>query len=273
MLTLILNGGLGIVAGGVLALTGVSHWGWSILWTLLTTAAGWGVSVYLIQRRVKLDMDAVQGIIFEGQKRMQQKVAQWQTRPPGSLKQAQTDLERDQKRIVEQAIAASAKLERYNRWSPLMRRQIATLRLQLYWSIKEFKKVDDLFPSVLYLEPIIIAIKIARMYMQNAPTADIEKFFGKQVVKLRYGQGAMLYSLLAWIHLQRNDPGAANKILIEAAKKMENETVKRNQEHLANNRANQFSNAALGEEWYALHLEQPKVKTQRQSPFASRRHF
>jgi hypothetical protein len=53
---------------------------------------------------------------------------------------------------------------------------------------------------------------------------------------------------------------------------MENATIKQNLEHLANNRINQFTNAGLGDEWYALHLEQPKVKTQRQSPFAQR-HF
>jgi hypothetical protein len=38
----------------------------------------------------------------------------------------------------------------------------------------------------------------------------------------------------------------------------------RNCEHLANNRITQFSNAGLGEQWYSLFLEEPKVRTQRQ---------
>jgi hypothetical protein len=272
MLTLVLSGVLGVLVSAVFTAAGVAHWGWSILWGFLVFAAGQGLSAYLLQRRVKLDMAAVQTVMTEGQKRMQQKVHMWQIRPPGSLKQAQLELERDQKRIVEQALAASAKLERFNRWVLLMNRQIATLRAQLYWSVKDFKRVDELLPSALYVEPMMVTLKMARMYMLNAETPDIEKFFRKQAAKLRYGQGALLYSPYAWILVQRKDLDAANKILLEASKKMENDVIKANLAHLANNRVNQFTNAGLGEEWYALHLEQPKVKTQRQSPFA-KRHF
>jgi hypothetical protein len=42
---------------------------------------------------------------------------------------------------------------------------------------------------------------------------------------------------------------------------------------LANNRVGHFSNAGMGDEWYALHLEQPKVKMQRQRPHAFGRPF
>jgi len=272
MLTLILAGVLGLLMGALFAVTGMAHWAWSILWGFLVFAAGQALTSYLLQRRIKLTMSTVQVIMTEGQKRLQQKINSWQMRPPGSVKQAQQEIERDQKRIVEQALAASVKLERFNRWALMMNRQIASLRLQLYWSIKDFKKVDELLPVAFFLDPSMASIKIARMYMQNAETADIEKFFRKQTVKLRYGQGVVLYALLAWIFVQRKDISAANKLLIEASKKMENDVIKANLAHLANNRIPQFSNAALGEEWYALHLEQPKVKTQRQSPFA-KRHF
>jgi hypothetical protein len=272
MFTLILNGVFGVLVSVMFTATGWSHWGWSILWGFLVFAAGQGVCTYLFQRHVKVAMAHVQGIMTEGQKRLQQKVHGWQMRPPGSLKQAQLEIERDQKRIVEQALATSQKLERFNRWVPLMHRQIATLRIQLYWSVKDFKKVDELLPLALYVEPMMVTIKIARMYLLNAETADIEKFFRKHVIKLRYGQGAILYSLFAWILLQRKDADGANKILLEASKKMENDVIKSNLAHLANNRLNQFTNLGLGDEWYALHLEQPKVKTQRQSPFA-KRHF
>jgi len=273
MLTLVLNGVLGVLVAGVLWATGAARWGWAVfLWGPLAFAGGYALAAYLLSRRIKVDMASVQGIMTEGQKQMSQKVHRWQIRPPGSLKQAQQEIERDQKRIVEQALAASAKLERFNRWMPLMRRQTATLRIQLYWSVKDFKKVDELFPAALFIEPMMVTLKIARMYMLNAETADIEKFFRKQAIKLRYGQGALLYSLFAWILVQRNDLDAANKLLIEASKKMENDVIKANLAHLANNRANQFTNIGFGEEWYALHLEQPKVKTQRQSQFA-KRHF
>jgi len=92
----------------------------------------------------------------------------------------------------------------------------------------------------------------------------IEKVFKKHTARLRYGQGALLYGLYAWILVQKNELDGAHKVLIQACEKMENDTLKRNREHLANNRVGHFSNAGLGDEWYALHLEQPKVKMQRQ---------
>jgi hypothetical protein len=98
----------------------------------------------------------------------------------------------------------------------------------------------------------------------------IDKLFKKHTARLRYGQGALLYSLYAWILVQKKDADGAHKVLIKACEKMENETVKKNRELLANNKVGQFSNAGLGDEWYALHLEEPKVRVQRQSRFSSR---
>jgi Sec-independent protein translocase protein TatA len=261
-----------LVVTGVLLATKALHWGWAIVLGVVVFVVGQGLVGYLLQRKVKRAMEAVQRIMVEGQKRMQQKVKMWQTRPPGSMKDAQLELEREQKQIVEQALEVSKSLERFKRWVPLMEKQIATLRIQLYWSVKNFKKVDELMPLAIFMEPMMIGIKLARLYMLEADLAEIEKFFHKQVMKLRYGQGAALYSLMAWIYLQKNNLDKANKVLIDACAKMENEVIKRNREHLANNRVNQFSNSGLGEEWFAFHLEQPKIKQQRQSPFA-KRHF
>jgi hypothetical protein len=272
MYVLIANGLFGLIVMGALIATHAMHWGWAILLGILSFVAGQALVGYLLQRKVKVAMEEVQRIMVDGQKRMQQKIKMWQTRPPGSMKDAQLEMERDQKRIVEQTLEASKDLERFNGWVPLMKKQIATLRIQLYWSLKNFKKVDELMPLAVYMEPMMMGVKIARMYMLQEDIAEIEKFFNKQVMKLRYGQGATLYSMMAWIYVQQNKLDKANKVLIDACEKMENDVVKRNREHLANNRAAQFSNAGLSEEWYGFHLEQPKVKQQRQSPFA-KRHF
>jgi hypothetical protein len=92
-------------------------------------------------------------------------------------------------------------------------------------------------------------------------------------VRLKYNQGALLYSLMAWILLQAQQDDEAHKVLIAAAKNTENETIKRNLERVANNKAREFSNAGLGDEWYALFLEQPKVAMRRQQPRADGRPF
>ncbi len=268
MLTIVLNGVLGVLLMAALGLTGAAHWGWSIFWGVLAFVAGQGLTGYLLQKRVKAAMGGVQKILEDGQKRLQQKVAQWQMRPPGSVKQAKIEIEREQRVFVERALEASKELERFNRWVPLMRRQLASLRVQLYWMLKEFKRVDELMPQALVVDPMMACIKIARMYMTGAEGVD--KLFRRHAARLRYGQGALLYGLYAWILVQRKDLDGAHKVLIEACGKMENETLKRNREHLANNRVGQFSNAGLGDEWYALHLEEPKIKMQRQPAFGGR---
>lgn len=272
MLTVLINAGFGTLVLLAFGLTGTANWGWSVFWGVLAFVAGQGLTGFLIQKKVKAAMGGIENILKDGQRRLQAKVNQWQMRPPGSLKQAQMEMERDQRVFVERALEASKDLERFSRWSPLMGRQIATMRLQLYWMLKDFKNVDALMPKALVMEPMMAAIKMARMYM-TGQKEGMDKLFKKQVRRLRYGQGALLYGLYSWMLVQDKDIDTAHKVLIEACEKMENETLKRNRDTLANNRINQFSNAGLGDEWYALHLEQPKVKMQRQRQNAFGRPF
>jgi hypothetical protein len=117
MLTVVLNGMIGAVLSVVFGLSGVAHWGWAAFWGVLVFVAGQSVTGYLLQKRIKAEMEGVQKILMDGQKRLQQKVNQWQMRPPGSLKQAQIEIERDQKVFVDRALEASKGLERYNRWA------------------------------------------------------------------------------------------------------------------------------------------------------------
>jgi hypothetical protein len=268
MWTVLINLAAGVFLAVVLGGTGAANWGWSAFWGVLGFGVGQAGAGYLMQRRVKAAMGGVQKILEEGQRRLQMKVSQWQMRPPGSVKQAQMEIEREQRLFVERALEASKGLERFNRWAPLLSRQLASLRVQLYWMLKEFKRVDELLPQALIMDPMMAAVKIARMHMKGEE--GIEKVFRKHTARLRYGEGALLYGLYSWILVQKKDVDGAHKVLIEACEKMEDETIKRNREHLANNRVGHFSNAGLGDAWYALHLEEPKVKMQRQSPFSNR---
>lgn len=273
MYTILLNAVLGLAAAAALYLSHASGPGWTVFWGFLVFLLGQLGTGYLLQRKVKADMFGVQKVMADGQARMKAKVQQWQIKPPGSYREAQEIMEREQRKIVDEALEASKILDKYLRWVPLMKKQLATLRMQLYWSIKEFKQVDALLPDVIYIEPLTGAIKMARMYMKNEDHAAIDAFFRKQVKRLRYGQGAILYALMSWIYVQDKKLDEANKVLIAASEKMENPVIKSNRENLANNRVAHFSNAALGDQWYALHLELPKVKAQRPSPFAPQRRF
>ena len=212
-------------------------------------------------------MKGAQDILLNGQKRLKQKMAQWQIKPPGSVKQAQLEMERDQRIFIERALEEVKKLEPWEKWSPLLRKQITTMKLQLHWQLRNMKEVDALMPKAMFIDPLSLAMRLARKVMLNAPPEELKKLFEKSIARLRYNQGALIYGVYTWALVQRNDLDAAHKVLIQACDKMENEVLKRNKGVIANNQPKQFSNAGFGDEWYALWLEEPpKPKMIRQQP-------
>lgn len=268
MYLIIINLVLGILAGMALGLTDVASTVWSVVWGILTFIAAQLLAGYLVQKKVKLEMEKVQEILNSGKNHLQQKIGQWQMRPPGSIKDAQKIIEKEQKIFIDRALEASAGMEKFNRWAPLMSKQVNALRLQLHWMNKDFKQVDKLMPHVLIMDPMMASIKIARMYMRN--DEGIDKVFKKHSGKARDDHGVLIYALYSWILVQQKKIDEAHKVLVDGCEKIENEFLKRNRESLANNRVGHFSNTPFGEEWYALHLEQPKMKMQRQQRFSKR---
>ena len=240
---------------------------WSIGWSIFVGVAGFGVfqvvTGLLIQKRVKRDMQVVQDILLAGQRQIQQKTQRWQIRPPGSVQAAQNEIFADTKRFVLEALARTETLRRYRLWVPMMDRQIATAQLQLNWMIKDFKAVDRLMPKALCIDPSMSAIKMARLYMLDKPTDEIRKVYAKGVRRVRYNGNVLLAAVMSWVEVQRGEADAAFKTLTEALKKSDNETLKRNHEQLMNNRLAHFSNSGIGDQWYSLFLEEPKVKMQR----------
>ena len=238
--------------------------GWSIFFGILSFIVFQVAASLFIQRRVKADMEMVQAILLDGQKKLQQKMQRWQMRPPGSIQAAQKEMFEDTKVFVREALAQTAALEKYRLWVPMMDRQIATARLQLSWMIKDFRAVDELMPKVLLVDPTMCCIKMARMQMLGRPLADIRKVYAKGVRRVRYNGNVLLAATMSWIELARGDADAAFKTLTEALKKSDNETLKRNHECLMNNRPAHFSNSGIGDQWYSLLLEEPRVRMQRQ---------
>lgn len=238
--------------------------GWSIFMGVVGLGVFQGVTGFLIQKRVKRDMERVQGIMMAGQRQIQQKIQRWQLRPPGSVQAAQNEIFNDTKRFVHEALIQTETLGKYRLWVPMMDRQIATAKLQLNWMIKEFKQVDKLMPKALCIDPTMSAIKMARMYMLDRPLAEIEKVYRKGVRRTRYNGNVLLAAAMSWMQVQKGDADGAFKTLTEALKKSDNETLKHNHEQLMNNRVAHFSNSGIGEQWYSLQLEEPKVHAQRQ---------
>ena len=99
--------------------------------------------------------------------------------------------------------------------------------------------------------------------MLEKPTDEIAKVYRKAVGRVRYNGNVLLAATMSWIQVQRGDANGAFKTLTDALKKSDNETLKRNHETLMNNRVAHFTNSGLGDQWYSLLLEEPKVHQQR----------
>ncbi len=237
--------------------------GWSILSGLVSFGAFQAVFGLIVRKHVMRDMDRVQAVLVDGQKKLQAKMARWQMRPPGSVQAAQKEVADDTRLFVKEALVRTEVLKRYRGWVPMIGRQMATAQLQLNWMIRDFKKVDELMPKALLLDPTMVAMKMARLQMLDAPVEEITKLYEKSVRRLRYNQNVLLAGCYSWILVKRGLVDDAFKALTEALKNSDDETLRRNHEHLMNNRVLQFSNSGLGDPWYSLYLEEPRVKMQR----------
>lgn len=237
--------------------------GWSVFWGILSLVVAQFSLGFLVQRRVKAVMNAVQSILLAGQKRLQQKMQRWQMRPPGSIQAAQKEIADDTRVFVKEALAETENLRKYRLWVPMIERQMATAQLQLNWMIKDFKRVDELMPKAMFLDPTTVAIKLARQQMRGEEIAAMEKTYRKGVRRLRYNQNVLLAATWSWILVNRGKVDEAFKALTEALKNSDDATLKRNHECLMNNKVAHFNNSGIGDQWYSLFLEEPKVKTQR----------
>ncbi len=234
-------------------------WGWCVVDAILAFGVCQALAAFLIQKRVKRVMDGVQAILMDGQRRLQAKTRQWQFRPPGSIQAAQREMAADTRVFVTQALAETEKLRTYRLWVPLMERQVATAQFQLHWMIKDFPAVDRLMKKALFVDPTMSAMKMARLYTRGADVKEIRKVYEKASRRVKYNGNILLAATMSWIEVRRQLVDEAFKTLTEALKKSDDATLKRNHEALMNNRVGQFSNSGLGDTWYALLLEEPKV--------------
>ncbi len=263
MLTLLIGVLFGIAVALVLALAGISAWGWAVFFGVLAFFACQMLAGWILSRKIKDKMTELQGMLLQGQKQLQEMVKSPRFQRMGSIKQAQIEVGRVQHQFIEKTLEKTADFEPLYKWSLLLKKQINTFRMQMHYQDKNFKEVDRLQPQCVYMDPVSMSMRLARLYENKASAKEQELFFEKCARRLRYGQGAALYGLYAWIAVKRDDVDTALKTLLRADKKMENETIKRNIELLRNNKTKQFNLAGLGDEWYVLGLEEPRFHQQR----------
>lgn len=215
----------------------------------------------VIRKKIKGVNEALQDEMTAGQKRLQHKIHQFQTRPGGNPTLMQRQLEQDQQELIQEALEFTKKLEPFKPWNVLMSKQIATMRLQFLYQLKEFEQVDEIlakgfFTGPIFSDPLLVAMKMARQF-KNDTVQGAEKTFKRYIRWYRNDSGALLYGVMSWIYVKQKREDDARQLLAKAKEKMFHEVISRNWELLANNRTKNFSNAGFGDPWYTLHLENP----------------
>jgi len=262
MLAIIISIGL----AGALGITVFSHTDFSITWGVVS-----GVSLFIVlqvliglytRKKVKKLTNGIQDIILGGQEKLNRKVQFFQQKPKGGMKTMQKILEKDQQVFIREALEATKRLEPLFSWNILLRKQVNTMRMQFYYQLKEFDKADELIPKSMYVEPMSIAMKMARQYKNN--DKGYKKVFRKKIRRYKTDNATLLYALYSWILVKTGETEEAIKVLMKGKKVTDNDTIARNWENLVNGKIKKFSNAGIGDQWYSLYLEEPKVQKPKQ---------
>lgn len=257
---------LGFLAAFVLGFAAY-HWPggpwWSMAFSLLGLA-GVVVPINLwMKKRLERIFGRVQACLTQSQDTLRRKANQMQRSFGGSPKTLVRLLEKEQAGAAEQALAILDECRPLFRWNVLAEKQVSTVRGQLYYQLKRFEEADRCLARGMVLDPLTAAMKLARLHMRGE-TAALDKELPKAIRRFKGEKATILYALYAWVLVKQGRAPEAMQLLAKGKDETESEVLRENWEHLANNRERSFSNAGLGDQWYALHLETPKVAKVRQ---------
>jgi hypothetical protein len=220
------------------------------------------VIVMLILRKLSGKINGVlQQIMTETATKLRSMQEQFMRRPMGGQKQMMQALEREQNAGLQRMIEALNLYKPLYLWNILMKKQVNTMRMMFLFQQKKFEEADALMDKCLFIEPQSVCVKMARMYKRN--DEGIDKFFKKSAARFKGEHALMPYAVYYWILVKQDRIDDAIKVLNQAKiKTSDNEVIVKNWELLVNNKAKHFSNSLLGEQWYSLMLEEPKMPKQ-----------
>jgi hypothetical protein len=253
MITIILAVASGLIVG--FASAGATGTGWAITLGVVVAFLVMGLVSRYFAKQLNVIGEEVTARIEQAQGEAMRMANRFQTKPVGSQKTMQRQLEKKMEEGILDALKILERAEPMYKWNVVAERQIATLEMQLNYQIKRFDEVDRLLDKVMLMDPTVVAMKLARQYHND--DADMEKTFRKGVKRFKYEKGVIVYAVYSWVLVKRKQLDKALEVLDEAKQKTEDETLARNWQFIANNRPGQFSNAGLGDAWYGLHLEPP----------------
>ena len=236
--------------------------GWAITSTIFAVIIAWALFSLILRRLIMGRQMKIQEIMADGQNKVNRQLEMFNRRPPSSMNAARQILEKIQFEAIGKALAELDGFKKFYIWNMMLPKQINAMKVQLYYQMREYSKVDELLPKSLLFDPQSIAIKLARMYKNNDPALD--KFYKQKCWRFKGENGAFLASVYAWIKVKQDDTAAALDALRNAMKTSDHPVLLENADRLTNGKVKHFSNSGFGDIWYALALEEPKMKNQRQ---------
>lgn len=233
------------------------HWGngWSVTLAMLS---GLGIQVgvtFWIRKKITALMTGIQARITERTTVLRRKYEQLGSRG-GNMKWIMDQARKDQDAMMTEALETTKKMEPYMKWSFMLDRQINAIRVQFLYQLKNFEQVDAILPKTMLGDPVLVCMKMCRQYRLGQEDA-LKKTYEKYRKKFK-NDSTLIYATYSWMLLRKKQTEAAIKVLVDGKTATDDEVLEANWEAVANGRLGQFSNAGLGETWYALLLEEPK---------------
>lgn len=206
----------------------------------------------------------LQTIMQETQKQIQMKQNQFMRRPIGQDAMIR-ELEKEQFAGIDRLLDATKAFEPLFLWNMLLRKQVNTMRMMFLYQERKFDQVDAILPKCLLIDAQSVAMKLARMYVREEEDKAIDKFYRRKSRRFKDNDLVLVVSTYAWILVKRDRVDDAAKALSDAKiRAKDNPVIIKNWEMLVNGKPKHFSNSQIGDMWYALQLEKPKMPRMQQ---------
>ncbi len=232
---------------------------------------GWGIVCgiaaaltvnLIIGLTIRKKVGAIQAGIESRMQAVQTRIARqiqiFQQKPSGNPASMRKKIEEMQFDAMRETLRDTVKFEKFYPWNMMLSRQIATMKMQLYFQLREFGKANEYMKRALFFDIRSKLIKLVMLY-RDAP-AELDRFYNSKFKRVKGDEAALAACTYAWMKLHQNEPQTALNALIEAKKVSCNEQLLGNYEQLANGRNRHFTMSGFGDAWYALYLEEPKFK-------------
>lgn len=218
----------GIIVATVFILPAAIGWGWifGIFMFVLTVILVHLLISLIIRKDIKRITTNIQNILTESQHKVEFRQQQFMRRPIGSPQMMMQILEKEQNEGIRQALVECEKLEPLCKWNLMVHWQINTMRVPLYFQLKEFDQLDQSLKKCLLVDSQIIGIKLARLY--KTKDSKLDKFFKRKCASSKSDSAVLLYSAYAWMLVKQERYADALKVMVDAKKKSDNEFILRN---------------------------------------------